>query len=318
PTENNIALTKEMLGVLKCLSKEDLVIVIVSGGGSTLLCQPPAEVGAAEEKELLDALFHAGANIQEINTLRKHLSYARGGYLAQAADPAQVVACILSDVPGDEIEYISSGPTVKDSTTIEDAEGIIARYDVDGRFEALTTKFIETPKDQKIFDRVTNILFISNRLALEAMKVDLEERGYAVQIVTTRLTGNAITLGRQIASEIAATPTRTALLYGGETTVNITGSGKGGRNQALVLAALAEVRENTIITSFASDGRDNGDYAGSFADSDLREIAISKDLDMVSYLQNSDSTTFFSELGYYIETGPTGSNVADLIIALKN
>jgi glycerate-2-kinase len=317
PTENNIALTKELLEAIRGLDKDDLVIVVVSGGGSTLLCQPPAGIGAREEQELLDALFHAGASIQEINTLRKHLSYARGGYLAQAANPAQVIACILSDVPGDEIEHISSGPTIKDSTTIEDAQGILARYDTNGRFEFLMNKFIETPKDQAIFDRVTNILLLSNRLALEAMKADLSARGYNVNIVTTRLVGDAVALGRQIASEIAVAPEKTALLYGGETTVNITGTGKGGRNQTLALAALTEVKEGTIVTSVASDGCDNGDFAGAFADSELRNRAANLGLDIALALQNFDSTTFFTKLGYYIETGPTGSNVADLIVALK-
>lgn len=318
PTENNIVLTREVLSVLKGLTKDDLVIVIVSGGGSTLLCQPPPEVAAKEEQELLDALFRTGATIQEINTIRKHLSYARGGYLAQAAGPAQVAACILSDVPGDEIEYISSGPTVKDSTTVEDAQAILARYDAEGRFDNLSKKFIETPKDQAIFDRVINILLLSNRTALEAMEKELTERGYNVSVITARLTGDAVSLGRQLAAEVAAAPARTAFLYGGETTVNVIGNGEGGRNQALALAALTEIREEAIVASVASDGRDNGDHAGAFADCALRELAISKGLDLLGHLKDSNSATFFAKLGYYIETGPTGSNVADLIIALKN
>lgn len=317
PSEQNIAYTREMLGLLDDLEPSDLVINLVSGGGSTLLCQPPESLSASDEKRLLDQLFRKGATIQEINVVRKHLSFARGGGVAKRSWPARVISLIFSDVPGDEISFISSGPTVRDDTTIEDARGVISRYDDSEQFLTLLDNLIETPKEEKYFSQVDNQLIVSNRIALEAMSEEAQKQNLNSRIVTTRLAGNNREIGSQILRELKQEPEKTVLLYGGETTVNISGYGLGGRNRDLAMSLLPQIDKNEIIASVASDGRDNGDSAGAFADLELKKLATSKDLDVEEYLINNDSQTFFSKLGYDIRTGPTGSNVADLIIAIK-
>ncbi len=317
PTEVNVDVTSEIIRLLSSLTERDFVIFVISGGGSTLLCQPKNMV-CTEEAEILKTLFEKGATIQEINTIRKHLSLARGGHLAQYAYPASSVALIFSDVPGDNPEFIASGPTVKDVTTVDEARAIIGKYDLE-KSTGLKIEPLKTPKDDKYFEKVKNILFISNETALSAMKIDAESRGFRVKVVTRVLSGEARDVGKRIAVDVMGSPDKTIRLYGGETTVTIKKKGRGGRNQELILGALGEIREETLIVSFDSDGHDNeGGYAGALCDIMTREKAEKLGLNPENFLEENDSTEFFEKVGDYLEMGDTGSNVSDLIIALKS
>lgn len=317
PTEKNVAATKAIVAMLDSLTEEDLVIIIVSGGGSTLLCLPEAGASCVEEGLVLKQLFRAGADIRDINTIRKHLSLARGGYLAKYAYPAQVISLIFSDVPGNDIEFIASGPTVKDMTTVQDAKNILAKYGIitlNGSGRGL----IETPKEDKYFQGVQNILLVSNNLALRAMADKAQEFGYAPAICTDHLTGEAREVGIRVLAELKTAAPKSVRLYGGETTVTIKGQGQGGRSQELALVALHSIEPGEVIMAFASDGRDNTDAAGAICDTMIKEQAAKLGLDPNAFLQNNDSYTFFEKTGGHIITGYTGSNVSDLLIALKS
>lgn len=316
PTQQNVTATKLIVTMLDSLTEEDLVIIVVSGGGSTLLCLPEAGASCVEEGVILQQLFKMGANIQDINTIRKHLSLARGGYLAKYAYPAQVISLVFSDVPGNDIEFIASGPTVKDTTTIQDAKNILAKYGIvtpDGS----ERDFIETPKEDKYFQGVRNILLVSNNLALRAMADKAQEFGYAPAICTDHLTGEAREVGVRVAAELKTAAPKSVRLYGGETTVTIKGHGHGGRNQELALAALSAIEPGEVIVALTSDGRDNTDAAGAICDIMVKERAASLRLDPNAFLKDNDSYDFFEKTGGHVFTGQTGSNVSDLVIALK-
>lgn len=317
PTEKNIAATKAIVAMLDSLQEKDLVIIIVSGGGSTLLCLPEEGATCVEEGLVLQQLFRAGASIQDVNTIRKHLSLARGGYLAKYAYPAQVISLIFSDVPGNDFEFIASGPTVKDTTTVVDADVILVKYGILKACGLEHCGLIETPKEDKYFERVQNILLVGNKLALAAMAVKARELGYAPTICTDCLTGEAREVGIRTATEIHAAPSKSVRLYGGETTVTIKGQGKGGRNQELALGALSAIQAGELIMAFASDGRDNTDVSGAICDTMIKEEAARLGMDSNIFLQNNDSYAFFRQTEGHIITGYTGSNVSDLLIALK-
>ena len=274
-------------------------------------------MGCREEASILGALTRVGATIQEINTVRKHLSFARGGYIAKHAYPARVVSLIFSDVPGDDIQFISSGPTVKDRTTIEDAESILSKYDVLNTCGIEKCGLIETPKEDKYFERVKNIIVVSNMVALRGMEAKARSLGLNPVLCTARLTGEAREAGKKIAGELHKVPSRTVLLYGGETTVTIRGRGHGGRNLELVTAALGEIQDNELIMAVASDGRDNGEFAGAICDKITKEEVRKRGIDWEEMLQDNNEYPLFEDIGHYLLTGDTGSNVADLFIALK-
>lgn len=316
PTEKNVEATSELIKFLKGLEKTDLVISLISGGGSALLCQP-TDFDHVDEKNILQFLFKAGATIQEINTIRKHLSKARGGGLAYHAHPASVISLIFSDVPGDELEFVASGPTIKDSTTVEEAKEVLIRYNLWQKHPISINSFIETPKKDYLFNNVSNILFISNKTALQKMSDKANELGFSARIADTQMTGEAREVGELIAETLKDEPSQTALFYGGETTVTITGDGAGGRNQELALSALRFVERGFTVAAVASDGVDNTDHAGAIVDIHTKEKAEKLGLKVEGFLQNNDSYNFFEKTGDYIYTGPTGSNVADLIIGLK-
>lgn len=311
PSEDNVAAVEEILAFLSKLSPQDLVIVIVSGGGSTLLCSPPGSFSCMDEKVLLEALFRKGATIQEINTVRKHLSKARGGRLAEAAYPAEIVALIFSDVPGNQLEFVASGPTIKDSSSVDDARQVLQRYSLN------VDQLLETPKEDKYFERVHNQLVVSNRLALNAMEVEAGRIGYNASIKTEALTGEARVVGRELAQELNSLSADRCLLCGGETTVTVAGNGRGGRNQELVMSAVESLDEEELVLALASDGFDNCDFAGALGDAGTRKRAQEIGLDPETLLKDNNSYAYFSAVGDYISTGRTGSNVSDLTIVLK-
>lgn len=315
PSEENTRATERILSFLAETTEDDLVLMLISGGGSTLICAPEAPMTCLDERDIFTALTDAGASIEELNTVRKHLSRARGGGLARAAYPAEVVSLIVSDVPGNDLEYISSGPTVRDDSTVADARAILARYGVAG---APTLAFIETPKEEKYFARVSNTLFLTNETALDAMRDAAEARGYAATIVTDRLTGEARAVARDAAEALHAAAPKTVLLYAGETTINLGDHPeKGGRNQEVALAALRHVAPGELIAPFASDGHDNTDHAGALADEAALAHAKSAGLSIDDALAHHGTYAFFSATGDTLITGYTGSNVSDLIIAIK-
>lgn len=316
PTDQNVFVTKKIVEKLKGLSEDDLVLIFVSGGGSTLLCLPEEGATCVDESLILQALFKKGATIQEINTIRKHISLARGGHLARYAYPAQVISLIVSDVPGNDISFVASGPTVKDETTVVDASAILEKYGL-SQFMGPAFQLIETPKDDMYFKKVWNILFISNEHALRAMTSEALTLGYDAEIRDSKVAGEARVVGDKILSELRATQGKKALLYGGETTVTISGHGKGGRNQELSLSLLSKIQQDELVISLASDGRDNSDAAGGICDMVTHEHAKQHDIDPATYLADNDSFTFFQKTGDDIQTGHTGSNVSDLILALK-
>lgn len=317
PTEKNIDVTKEIIKLLTRTKRNDLVIFVISGGGSTLLCQP-GNFTCIDEKQLLQCLYREGATIQEENILRKHLSLARGGYLAKYAYPSQVVSLLISDVPGDNPEFIASGPTVKDTTTVRDAQRVHEKYHSEKCCGILEHELLETPKADKYFKAVHNILLVSNKTALSAMAKEAQAQKLRPKIVTSRLSGEARTVAIRIIHDLAVAKPNTVLLYGGETTVVLKGSGKGGRNQELALAGLRYIKKGQIIATVASDGRDNTDSAGAICDIITKGKAKRLQLSPEAYLRHNDSYTFFQKVRESLVTGDTGSNVSDLIIAAKD
>ncbi len=316
PSDENLAATKAIIVALQDLTERDLVIFVISGGGSTLLFLPqnPAD---REEVAIFNALTNASATIEELNTVRKHLSLARGGWLAERAYPARVISLIFSDVPGDDLSFISSGPTVKDETTVADAEKILAKFDVLWTCQIEKCDLVETPKDEKYFMRVKNILAVSNRKALEAMQGEAQKLGFMAEIRDTKLAGEVSNVAGMVADAIHQAPSKTMFLWGGETTVKIKGKGEGGRNLQLAAIALDFVKDDEEILSFGSDGHDHGPYAGAICDTMTEQAIIDANLDLKKFRDDNDTQALFEKTGNYLLTGDTGSNVSDLIIALK-
>ncbi len=321
-SERNILHTAKLLSMLQRVTADDLVLFIISGGGSALLAQPPHGISIADEVSVVKTLFKAGARIHELNTFRKHISYARGGFLAAEVVKrgARALALVFSDVPGDDLSFISSGPTVLDTTSVHDAITILDRYGAtDITCQHIKQALIETPKDETHFSSIEHILFMNNVIALRAMAATAITHGFSPIVIDTALEGDAQIVGQRIAGDITNAASKTCLLYGGETTVRVEGSGAGGRNRHVALSALPMVDEGCLIAAIASDGVDNGPSAGAFADSVLLQYAHEKGVDPWRFIKNSDSQGFFDALGTgTISTGPTGSNVADLIVALRD
>ncbi len=266
--------------------------------------------------EKLIKIFHdlldSGATISEENTVRKHLSRVKGGGLAYHLYPAKVASLIFSDVPGNNLSVIASGPTVKDTNTVEDTKAILEKYHLDD--DVKTADIEVAPSDDKYFEKVSNLLMVSNLTALTAMRQKAESLGYKTRLYSDRLQGDAKTTGEFL---IKQTKPREILFAGGETTVEVKGKGMGGRNQTLVLGALPVIDENTMIVSIGSDGWDFYGYAGAIGDSETVRTASKKHLDFQEYLDNDDSYTFFERVGDGIDTGDLESNVTDLMFVMK-
>ena len=316
PSEENILATKKIINSLIKLNAKDLVIFIISGGGSTLLCLPPSG-NSKEEATLLQSLFETGAPIREVNTVRKHISLARGGQLSRFAYPAKIISLIFSDVPGDDISFVASGPTLKDTTTIQDAQKVVLKYNLLAKSGLKKLNFIETPKEDKYFEKTENIILASNKDALNAMSKKAEELGYKSRICSYCLAGEAKIAGQEIIKTLSSSPQKTAFLYGGETTVTVKTKLKGGRSQELALAGLLKLKNGQTLVAFASDGKDNTDFAGAICDIITIEKTKKSKLDPKKFLDSNNSYDFFRKIGDFLLTGQTGSNVSDLVIALK-
>ncbi len=311
PSKQNIDFTETVLKETEGLSEKDLVLIVICGGGSALF-EAPFSLPLKQLAKVSSELINSGADIAEINVVRKHLSKVKGGGLAKHLYPAKIVNLIFSDVPGNDLNVIASGPTVRDRSSIERAKSILKKYKINNA-AIPESALIELPKEEKYFEKVSSVLMLSNMTALTAMSEAAKEMGYKSVIFSDRIQGDARKLGRRL---IEQTPPGKILLAGGETTIKVTGKGKGGRNQALVLACLP-MPDDTLILSFDSDGVDFYYYGGAIGDSETNQKIEKLKLDPSSYLSQDDSFAFFEKTKDGIFTGKLGSNVTDLIMVLK-
>ncbi len=336
PDEKGLEGAREMGEMLGHLTAKDLVIFLVSGGGSALLPLPVEGVSLAEKQATTNQLLSCGATIQEINTLRKHLSRIKGGGLARIVYPATLVSLILSDVIGDPLDAIASGPTVPDPTTYEDCARILNKYElwekippsVAGHIrEGMEGKKEETLKaGDPAFSNVYNLVVGNNLLAMKAAKKAAQALGYRTLLLSSLVEGETREIAKAhaaIAKEVLLSGNPIAppacILSGGETTVTLKGKGKGGRNQEFAPAAAVEIAgwEEILMMSAGTDGTDGPtDAAGAFADGKTVNRAKTMGLDPWSFLKENDSYTFFQKIGDLLTTGPTGTNVMDLRIML--
>jgi hydroxypyruvate reductase len=311
----------------------DLALTVISGGASALLPLPAPRLLLQDLQRATELLLDSGATIQELNTVRKHLSAMKGGQLARAISPGRTVGLVLSDVVGDPLDAIGSGPTAPDATSFSDAVAILRRYDLEKKVPvAVRThlrdgengKIADTPgaKDP-VFDLVQNTIIGSNKCAADAAARTARKYGLNALIATTTLEGEARDVGREaalLAKELVAhgrpIPRPACLILGGETTVTVRGTGKGGRNQELALAAAIGIDglKDVILVALSTDGEDGlTDAAGGVAAGDTISLARAESMDPVRYLENNDSYAFFDALDDLIKIGPTQTNVADLL-----
>lgn len=310
PSNTNVEASSHIVELARSLEEDDLVIIAVSGGGSALLCYPASECD--QSQRLYDEFLEAGGTIQELNTVRKHLSQLKGGGLAKELYPAQVVGLIFSDVPGGRLSDVASGPTFYDDSTIEDAKGIIEKYDISDGFE-----YFETPKDRTYFEKVTNIPLVTSEDAFAAMAKQARSVGLDPQVLSTKMYDFAAPTIERFVSE---TPPGTVSFGGGEIRLVVDKeSGKGGRNLYLANEALQHIKtDNRLFISVASDGLDNTDAAGAIADKQVLEKMTERKLDAASFLKNYNSYELFEQTGDLIFTGATGANVADIMLYIHD
>lgn len=316
PSERNVLASKEIVALLSGLTERDLVIAVISGGGSALLSLPHG-IHTGELAKISRAIMDKGAPIRELNIVRKHLSDIQGGQMAKIAYPAKIVSLIFSDVPGNDLSAIASGPTVLDASTKEEAEAILAKYDIGKTCDLPSLETIETPKDEKYFANVKNLLVVSNDIALSAMAKKASELGYSANIESDRIEGIAREFGESLAKrEISP---KTCVLFGGETTVNVVPNhGIGGRNQEFVLGGLPYLADDVVLIGASSDGKDYSDAGGAMGDRKLFEKAKADGLLPENFLANNNSFEFFNRAGGHIHTGGTGANVADFYFILRS
>lgn len=314
PSEQNFNFTQKVLSKLSNLNEKDLVLIIICGGGSAMLVHPHA-ISLEQKIAVGKALLKSGSTISEMNTVRKHLSDVKGGGFAQILYPATVATLIYSDVPGNDLSVIASGPTVHDPTHVEDSLRIIKRYGLAKELSLSREAFVENPQDKKYFEKVRNIIVLSNKTALVAMQRKAKQLSWNAQIFSDRFESEAREAGKKI---ISATHSHSILLVGGETTVHVVkNAGIGGRNQELVLGALDYVGREVTVCSFASDGWDNTENAGAIGDNKTVEQADKLGVEPLKYLKTNSSLDFFRKTGDAIITGRLPSNVSDLMVVLR-
>lgn len=314
PSQENIDFTSNVLEELKDLTEKDLVLIVICGGGSVMF-EKPHNITLEKLIEVNKALLHSGADIFEMNTIRKHLSSVKGGGLVKLLFPAKVVSLIFSDVPGNDLSVIASGTTVADKTTTQDAWSVYNKYEL-GKLELTENDFIETPKDENIFSTTENILMLSNKTALEAMQKKAKQLKINCEIYSEKFQSEAELAGKSL---IDKTPSNSIILVGGETTVKVANKdGIGGRNQEVVLSALYSLKENSVISSFDSDGWDNSSFAGAIGDFNTLEKAKKLGINPQEFLESNNSFVFFKNTSDGIITDRLPSNVSDLIIIYKN
>ncbi len=326
PDENSLKAGEMFLSAAASFTEKDLVFCLISGGGSALVTAPYAGVSLADMRELTRQLLACGARIDEINTLRRHLDRMKGGGLAKQIAPARLISLILSDVVNSPLEVIASGATAPDPSTLKDVWRILGKYDL---VEKLPTgilnhlgKVIETPKPgDELFARIKNILVGSNELAAQAAAQTARDFGFKTIDLGNAWQGEAREVAKTLVGKVLASDqSPICMIAGGETTVTIQGSGKGGRNQELALAAvplLAGV-PNVMLVTLATDGEDGPtDAAGAVVTGETASRAKALGLDPAEYLTNNDAYHFFEQLGDLLKPGPTGTNVNDLTFLFR-
>ena len=314
----------------------DLMFCLISGGGSALWPAPSGGISLAEKQRMTGLLIDCGARIDEINVIRKHLSAVKGGQLARLAAPARLITLVLSDVVGDRLDAIASGPTVADPTTFRDCMNILTHYDLLDRLpdsihdhlqQGLAGSIPETPKaGDAVFELGQTVIVANNRLALRAAREAAEARGYTTLLLSSTLEGEARHVARMhaaIAQEICHSgqpvPPPACIISGGETTVTVRGDGKGGRSQEFALAAALHVAglHDTVVLSGGTDGTDGPtDAAGALVDGRTLARAEALGLQPEAFLHRNDAYHFFQALDDLLLTGPTGTNVMDMVVML--
>lgn len=336
PDASGMAAARTILGLLGGAGKDDLVISLISGGGSALLPLPPDGITLEEKRATTSLLLECGASIREMNTVRKHLSLVKGGNMAKAARPATVINLMISDVVGDDTDVIASGPFVPDRSTFRDALGVLEKYGLMGRVPASVSERIrsgargdieENPgPGNPLFKKVSNLVVASNIIALEAAQKEAQRLGYNSIIISSMIEGDtkdAAFWHSRIACEIEASlhpvPPPACVISGGETTVVVAGGGLGGRNMefAMHAALFIEGREAITVASIGTDGTDGPtDAAGAVVDGLTARLSRERGIDINEYIKNNDSYHFHEKMGNLIITGPTNTNVMDVRIMI--
>jgi len=313
PDERSVEGARKIVELLKKCGKKDLVLVLISGGGSSLLCYP--KVNLELFQGITRLLIKSGADIKEINCVRKKLSNVKGGKLAKFAENSEVVSLIISDVVGDPLGYIASGPTVSDYTTGKEAIAILKKYGL-----TVPEEVIECLKKEEraTISKAKNFLISSNRASLEKMRDLAESFGYNSIILSTLFEGDAKQIGKFLGAIAKESSAKVAWLCGGEATVKVEGNGIGGPNMEIAASFAREIEGlNLTIGCMGSDGEDGSTYgAGAIADGSTVKRAIEKGMNIDDYLENNDTLTFFKELGDLIVTGSTGTNVNSFWVVL--
>ena len=336
PDQSSVDATRDLAALLSQTTARDLIICVISGGGSALMTLPAEGITLTDLQITTQLLLRAGATIQQINTIRKHLDTIKGGGLARLAHGAPIVSLILSDVIGDDLSVIASGPTVPDPSTFAEAWHVVQQFDLADQLPAAvhtrlshgaSGKIPDTPKPgDPIFDHVQTVIIGSNAQAAQAAETAARQLKFNTLLLTTQVQGEAREIAK-VAAAIAAEIARynrpvakpACVILGGETTVTLKGHGLGGRNQEMALAcALAiEGLPNTLIAAFGTDGTDGPtDAAGAIATGETIGRGRSIGLDAPAHLADNDAYHFFQALGDLIITGPTGTNVNDLLFVL--
>jgi len=336
PDEAGVRGAREISTLLRGAGRDDLVICLISGGGSALLPLPAEGITLKEKQRTTQLLLECGAPIEEINALRKHLSKIKGGWLAKTAYPAELISLVLSDVIGDPLTAIASGPTVPDTTTYEECWKIVKKYNLSDKLppsvlnhfnKGRKREIPETPKEgDQIFKRVKNIIVGSNNLAIKAAQKKAKELGYHTLILSSFMEGETREIAKihaAIAKEILVSgnpaPAPACILSGGETTVTIKGKGLGGRNQEFALSSAIEIKgmKNVVILSAGTDGSDGPtDAAGAIVDGLTVQRAEKIGINAQECLKDNNSYYFFQKLKDLFITGPTNTNVMDLHLIL--
>lgn len=331
PDENGMIGAEAVMELANTAGENDLVICLLSGGGSALLPLPEDGITLSDKQKTTSVLLGCGATIHEINAIRKHLSKIKGGWLAEAVYPAKLVTLIISDVIGDDLDVIASGPTVPDSSTFEDCMQIIEKYGIADQLPDSIMLYLnagligeqqETPKEYAAcFERSEEMIIAGNIDAVNCIKNEASCKGYTPVVMGTMLEGESRDVAGQII-EFAKQQTvdgPLCVIAAGETTVTIKGDGKGGRNQEMVLSAAIEMADGRemLFLSCGTDGTDGPtDATGAIADHTTIQAAIDKGVDVADYLNNNDAYHFFETVGGSVKTGPTKTNVMDMQILL--
>lgn len=339
PSEEGLKAAKEIVAIAKESKNNDLIILLVSGGGSALAPLPPDTISLSDKQKTSNLLLSSGANIEEINAVRKHISLIKGGRFAERAYPARVVSLIISDVVGDRLDTISSGPSVPDNTTFDDAFRVLKKYNIIDKVPSTVISHIkkglngnipETPKEgSKCFLRVHNIILINNMTALKSIERKARSLGFNTLILSSEIEGESIEVGKVMAG-IAKEAVKSGfpakepgvIISGGETTVTLNHSnGTGGPNQecAVGFAIMTPSKFNIVFASIDSDGTDGPtDYAGGIVDTRSKKIWINKNIDFDKLINDHNTSSILKSSHDIIITGSTGTNVNDIRIIITS